>query len=105
MIYVDLPFYVGFVMIGAAITMSRGPGMPWRPCGPKCCHWLLTVSHHYPVVGGFEYHPGIEKVARDLGLGSGFCWVLLSLGFLHQLQLASHDLTAIWKKGDEKQNF
>ena len=28
MIYVDLPFYVGLGMIGAAITMSRGPGMP-----------------------------------------------------------------------------
>ena len=33
-----------------------------------------------------------EKVASDLGLGNGFAGIS---GFLHQIQLASHDLAAI----------
>ena len=39
-----------------------------------------------------------EKVASDLGLGGVFCRALL------QLQLASHDLAAIWQKSVEKRN-
>ena len=34
-----------------------------------------------------------EKVGSDLGLGGGF-----RSNFLHQLQLASHDLATIWRK-------
>ena len=36
-----------------------------------------------------------ENVTSDLGLGDGFAGYS---GFLHQLQLASHDLAAMWQK-------
>ena len=39
-----------------------------------------------------------ENVSSDLRLGGGLA------GFLHQLQLASHDLAAIWQKNGNKRN-
>ena len=51
----------------------------------------LTASCLSPLPGS---NPGqrFQKAASDFGLGAGYS------SFLHQLQLASHDLAAIWQK-------
>ena len=66
--------------------------LPWWPCGPRRCFWLMAVSHH--CLCSNSSRGAWKKVASDLGLGRYAC-------FLHQFQLASHDLG---RKSDENRN-
>ena len=61
-------------------------------CGLRHCHWLLAVSHHY--LGSYPSRCMWES-CQWLGVKR---WFSPHSGFLNQLQLASHDLAAIWQK-------
>ena len=62
------------------------------PCGLRHRHWLRAISHHCM---GLNPGLGMWEFACDLESGGGF---------LHYLQLASHELASIWHKCDEKRN-
>ena len=60
------------------------------------CHWLPTVSHH---CSGLNPSRSKWESSQWLGVRRWFS------GFLHHLQLASHDLAAIWQKKWRKPIF
>ena len=67
----------------------------WWLCGLRHCHWLLAVSHHcLGLHCGWGAHVRI-KLPVTWGYVVAFGGYS---GFLHQLQLASHELAAIWQK-------
>ena len=74
-------------------------GLPWWPCGLRHCHWLLGVFHHCWVRIPVR---ACEKVASDLGKPVVFTG---HSGFLHYLQLTSHDIATIWQKKWWKAKF
>ena len=67
--------------------MNLSDGLPLWPCGLRHCQRLLGISHILAWA--------CKRVVSDLGLESGFRWVIW---FPHQLQLAKHDLAAILEK-------
>ena len=81
------------LMLLLMLMMILDTGLPWWPCGLRCCHWLLAVSD---TTARVRNPPGAcERVASDLGLDGGFA---VYSGFLHQLQLASHNMAFIWQR-------
>ena len=60
------------------------------------CKALPLIASCLSPLRGFEFHP---RHAKKLPLTWGLAVVYAGYsGFLHQLQLASHDLAAIWQK-------
>ena len=56
------------VMVNRSYLTMIWTMLPWWPCGPMRCHWLLAISHYCP-----DPNPtgACERVAGDLVLGGG----------------------------------
>ena len=71
-------------------------GQPWWPCGLRRFHGLLAVSDYCPGL-----NPGLGKYGscQWRGVRRWFSAVVsANYGFLHLLQLATHDLVPKWRK-------
>ena len=83
---------------------DRGPQgrslpLDWRPCGLRRRHWLYAVSHH--CLGS---NPGLGMRESCQWLGVRRWFFAGYSGFLHYLQLASHELATIGINVTKKRN-
>ena len=72
-------------LLGVDATYPLG-GLLWRPCGLRRRHWLHAVSH---LCLGSNPSLGMWESCHQAVVFAGYS------GFLHYLQLASHELAVI----------